>query len=97
MLRKELIKRLEKLVHYRYSKKDLTKMVNDIFGVDNIEIEWNCYEDGGLSDYNAMFSTCENDKVKRNLQGDFDIYYLKCKRPNDCGEEVYVTEIGYEF
>ena len=97
MLRKELIKRLEMLVHNRYSKKNLTTFVNDIFGVDNIEIEWNCYEDGGLPDYNAMFSTRGNDKVKKNLQGDFDIYYLKCKRPNNCGPEVYVTEIGYEF
>jgi hypothetical protein len=98
MYRKELIAKLESLVHNRYSKAELTKMVNDVFGVSNIEIDWHGYEDVPvLTDFNAMFTTYENEKVAKNLRGDFDIYYLECKQPNQFGKEVYVTEVGYEF
>lgn len=97
MTRQELIGKLNFLVHSRLSKAAITKYINNLFGVDDIEIEWQCYDDGGLTDYNAMFSTYDNEKVKKNLRGDFDIYYLECKQPNDFGAEVYVTEIGYEF
>lgn len=97
----EVIEKLEKLVHYRFSKKELKKRVNEIFGVKNkISIDWNCYTDGGLSDFNAMFSTYDVEEkinIDEELCGDFDIYYLKCKRPNEEGDEVYVTEIGFEF
>lgn len=98
MLRKELVAKLESLVHRRYSKKDLVEMVNFIFGVNDIEIDWHCYEEENfLEDYNAMFTTYDNEKVAKNLRGDFDIYYLELKQPNQSGHEVYVTEVGYEF
>lgn len=98
MLRKELIAKLESLVHTRYSKKSLTEMVNFIFGTTDIEIDWHCFEDEPvLDDYNAMFTTYDNEKVAKNLRGDFDIYYLELKQPNQSGNEVYVTEVGYEF
>ena len=98
MLRKELVAWLESLVHTRYSKENLTKRINEIFGVTDIVIDWHCFEEEPfLTDYNAMFTTYDNEKVAKNLRGDFDIYYLECKQPNQFGKEVYVTEVGYEF
>lgn len=94
---KEVLKLLEYIVGYRFSKEVLAQRMAEIFELpEPIEIEWECYDDGGLSDYNAMFSTYDLD-VPEELKGDFDIYYLKCKTPNDIGVEVYITEVGYEF
>lgn len=98
MLRKELVAKLESLVHNRYSKESLTKRINEIFGVNDIEIDWHCFEEEPfLTDFNAMFTTYDNEKVAKNLRGDFDIYYLECKQPNHMSMEVYVTEVSYEF
>lgn len=92
----ELMEKMESLVHRRFSKKDLQKIINSYFGVENkIKIDWNCFADGDLSDHNAMFSSWGLDVG--TLAGDFDIYYLKCKKPNMHGDEVYVTEVGFEF
>lgn len=95
--RREVMLKLEELVHTRYSKKGLIDQLNKIFGTNNIEVEWECYEDGGLSDYDAMFTTMGKDGVDDDIQGDFDIYWLPCKPDNMGNNELYITEVGYEF
>ena len=88
---------LQLLVHRHFSKANLTKKINEIFGTKGIEIDWHCYEDGELSDHNAMFSFTNDQAHDDELCGDFDIYYLECKTPNQWGDEVYVTEVGTDF
>lgn len=93
----EIAEMLEDLVHKRFSKRNLTKKINEIFLTNGIEISWRCYEDGGLSDYNAMFTSHDNDALDEEIWGDFDIYYLNCKKPNEQDDDIYVTEVGYDF
>ena len=101
-IRNNVIKQLNhKLVNLSFTKDDVQKIVNDTFGT-NVKIEWNCYEDGGLVCYDAMFSTDEmfladGAKVDDALVGDFDLYWFPCKQPNNLGTEVYIVEIGADF
>lgn len=93
----EFMQFMEDLVFQRFSKEKLQKAISDYLGTE-IKIDWECYDDGGLSDYNAMFSTADMwGEIDEDLLGDFDIYYLKCKEGNQWGDEVYVTEVGFEF
>ena len=101
-IRNNVIKQLNyKLVNLSFTKDDVQKIVNDTFGT-NVKIEWDCYEDGGLVCYDAMFSTDEmfledGAKVDDALVGDFDLYWFPCKQHNNMGKDVYIVEIGADF
>lgn len=89
-----IINKLEKLVHNRFSVESLEKKLSEIFGGEEIHIELGYLdvEDDTAPDWNYMF-TSEQDVIG----GDFDIYVLM-QRNKDCnGNTMYVTEVGYEF
>jgi hypothetical protein len=90
----DIINKLEKLVHNRFSIESLEKKLSEIFGGEEIHIELGYIdvEDETAPDWNYMF-TSEQDVIG----GDFDIYVLM-HRNKDCnGNTMYVTEVSYEF
>ena len=99
MKRKDLVKKLESLVHKRYHKDDFDRLLCKIFDVPkgSIHTNWDAFKDleNELTDYNAMFTTVDVEGITRNNVGDFDVYYLKCT--DTYPDMVYVTEVGYEF
>lgn len=101
-IRNKVIGKLNhQLVNQSFTKEEVQKIVNETFGT-NVKIEWDCYVDGGLVCYNAMFSTDEmfledGAKVDDALVGDFDLYWFPCKQPNNLGAEVYIVEVGVEW
>ena len=90
----DIINKLEKLVHKRFSVESLEKKLSEIFGGEKIHIELGYLdvEDETASDWNYMF-TSEQDVIG----GDFDIYVLMHRNKDNNGNTMYVTEVGYEF
>lgn len=90
----DIINKLDKLVHNRFSVESLEKKLSEIFGGEEIHIELGCVDvkDETASDWNYMF-TSEQDVIG----GDFDIYVLMQRNKDINGNTMYVTEIGYEF
>ena len=90
----DIIHKLEKLVHNRYSIESLEKKLSEIFGGEEIHIELGYLDvkDETASDWNYMF-TSEQDVIG----GDFDIYVLMQRNKDINGNTMYVTEISYEF
>ena len=90
---REIAQQLEDLVHQRFNKETLEKRLSDIFKEEiHIELGYEDVED--FPDYNYMFSS-DNEEYG----GDFDIYVLMHKNlQKDCfGNDMYVTEVGYDF
>jgi hypothetical protein len=90
----DIINKLEKLVHNRFSIESLEKKLSEIFGGEEIHIELGYIdvEDETAPDWNYMF-TSEQDVIG----GDFDIYVLMHRNKDINGNTMYVTEISYEF
>ena len=90
----DIINKLEKLVHNRFSVESLEKKLSEIFGGEEIHIELGYVdvEDETAPDWNYMF-TSEQDVIG----GDFDIYVLMQRNKDNSGNTMYVTEVGYEF
>lgn len=90
----DIINKLEKLVHNRFSVESLEKKLSEIFGGEEIHIELGYIdvEDETAPDWNYMF-TSEQDVIG----GDFDIYVLMHRNKDINGNTMYVTEISYEF
>lgn len=90
----DIINKLEKLVHNRFSVESLEKKLSEIFGGEEIHIELGYLDvkDETASDWNYMF-TSEQDVIG----GDFDIYVLMQRNKDINGNTMYVTEISYEF
>lgn len=90
----DIINKLEKLVHKRFSVKSLEKKLSEIFGGEEIHIELGYLdvEDETAPDWNYMF-TSEQDVIG----GDFDIYVLMQRNKDNNCNTMYVTEVGYEF
>lgn len=90
----DIINKLEKLVHNRFSVESLEKQLSEIFGGEEIHIELGYLDvkDETASDWNYMF-TSEQDIIG----GDFDIYVLMHRNKDINGNTMYVTEISYEF
>ena len=90
----DIINKLEKLVHNRFSVESLEKKLSEIFGGEEIHIELGYLdvEDETASDWNYMF-TSEQDVIG----GDFDIYVLMHRNKDSSGNTMYVTEVGYDF
>lgn len=90
----DIINKLEKLVHNRFSVESLEKKLSEIFGGEEIHIELGYVdvEDETAPDWNYMF-TSEQDVIG----GDFDIYVLMQRNKDISGNTMYVTEVGYEF
>ena len=90
---KEIALQLENLVHQRFNKESLEEKLSEIFKEEiHLELGYEDVED--FPDYNYMFSS-DNEEYG----GDFDIYVLMHKNlQRDCfGNEMYVTEVGYDF
>lgn len=90
----DIIHKLEKLVHNRFSVESLEKKLSEIFGGEEIHIEvgYIDVEDETAPDWNYMF-TSEQDVIG----GDFDIYVLMQRNKDWNGNTMYVTEVGYQF
>ena len=90
----DIINKLEKLVHNRFSVESLEKKLSEIFGGEEIHIELGYIdvEDETAPDWNYMF-TSEQDVIG----GDFDIYVLMQRNKDWNGNTMYVTEVSYEF
>ena len=90
----DIIHKLEKLVHNRFSVESLEKKLSEIFGGEEIHIELGYLdiEDETAPDWNYMF-TSEQDVIG----GDFDIYVLMQRNKDKNGNTMYVTEVSYEF
>lgn len=89
--RDKIIIKLESLVGRRFSKKTLEQELSKIFK-EEIHIQLGYEEVDNFPDYNYMFYS-ENEEYG----GDFDIYALKQRHKDDCGNNLYVTEVGYDF
>ena len=90
---KEIALQLKNLVHQRFNKESLEEKLSEIFK-EEIHIEFGYEDVEDFPDYNYMFSS-DNEEYG----GDFDIYVLMHKNlQRDCfGNEMYVTEVGYDF
>ena len=86
---KQIIQKLEDLVHNRFTLLTLNDMLNEIFG-EEIEIEDTTEnkDECDLSDYNLLFES-----KNENTYGWFDIFYLKTRED----DVIYITEVSYEF
>lgn len=83
--------KLESLVGRRFSKKTLENELSKIFH-EEIKIDLGYTDVDDFPDWNYMF-TSENDEYG----GDFDVYVLKHKNTDFLGNDLYVTEVGYDF
>lgn len=83
--------KLESLVGRRFSKKTLENELSKIFK-EKIHIALGYQDVNNFPDYNYMFYS-ENEEYG----GDFDVYVLKQKSKDECGNNLYVTEVGYDF
>ncbi len=97
-----IIEQLEDLVHRRFNLKTLSEEVSKIFGKDvsivnntQIRLDNGDYDtDEDLSwDWNLMF----NIEDGTENSGFYDIYFLPMRRAGYNKENMYITEIGYEF
>jgi len=86
---REIIQRLEFLVHRRYTAEDLNKYLSLHF-YEEIEVSdvTANKDDCDTSDFNWMFNSVEKDTF-----GYFDIYFLPTREPN----VFLITEVGFEF
>lgn len=84
---------LEELVGSRFNKESLEEKLTEIFGVP-IVVEDISEKEDELCDYN--FVGCF-DIPEKELYGYFDIYFLKMRRPDFDGSDIYVTEVGIDF
>lgn len=83
--------KLESLVGRRFSKKTLEQELSKIFK-EEIHIQLGYEDVDNFPDYNYMFYS-ENEEYG----GDFDVYVLKQRHKDDMGNNLYVTEVGYDF
>jgi hypothetical protein len=91
--RSESIIFFEELVGKRFTKETLEKTISEFYGCevkvsDKTEID----EDEVLCDFNFIGNVTTEDVFV-----DFDIYYLKHRKPALDGSTLYVTEVSYEF
>ena len=90
---REVVERLNKLVHRRFNENILNRELSLIWG-ENIRVHEaeDAYWDG---DWCYTFSSSSPE-----IGGYFDIYILKMKEQNeefDDGLRFYITEIAYNF
>ena len=90
---KNIVSRLRKLVHNRFSKETLEEQLSKIFE-EPITIELGCEDVDYLTDWNYMFTS-----YNKKWCGDFDIYVLFHKdiRKDFDGSTFMITEIGFDF
>lgn len=88
---------LNGLIFKRFKKQDLENKLSVLFGCP-IVINWEHYKDcdWNYGDYVASFSTIGKD-IDKDLQGDFELYYLETRKGNESKVDVFITEINYEF
>lgn len=89
--RDKIIIKLESLVGRRFNKKTLEQELSKIFK-EEIHIQLGYEDVDNFPDYNYMFYS-ENEEYG----GDFDVYVLKQRHKDDSGNNLYVTEVGYDF
>jgi len=99
MERSTVVEFLESLVHQRFSKKQLNKVLSDFFKKD-MEVSNVSQKnmdnglDDELTDFNLMTYVDfdgESDAI------DIDIYMLPMRRKGWDDSDMYITEVGYEF
>lgn len=86
---REVIQRLENLVHRRYKISELNEYLSEHF-YEEIEVNEATInkDDCDTSDFNLIFESLEKDTY-----GYFDIYYLPTREEN----VILITEVGYQF
>lgn len=98
----KVINFLESLVHNRYSMEQLNEEVSKVFNQKiNIENNTQIRLEGGdfdvdedlPFDWNLMFNVEDGTEIS----GYFDIYMLPMRRAGFNGEDMYITEVSYEF
>lgn len=90
---KKVINGLENLVHSRFNLESLTEHLTKLMGESIIlsdTTDDKCDDD--TSDWNLLFVANQNE-----IYGYFDIFYLKMRKPGYANEDIYVTEISYQF
>jgi len=97
--KQEVVVFLEDLVHKRFSKKKLNKVLSDFFKQDLevSNVSQNKIDNGiddDLTDFNLMTYV--------DFDGEFDaieidIYMLPMRRKGWDDSDMYITEVGYEF
>lgn len=90
---KNIVEKLENLVHKRYTCSELNIVLCEIFGVKDIYISEVTPEDETLEFDNDM----EFAITKKDIGGVFDIYYLNTNGKRNNENVIYITEIGYTF
>jgi hypothetical protein len=84
-----IAKKLEGLVYNRFNKKSLISELSIIIG-KQIKLS------EGSDAWDFTF-TATMDNPELGIYGYLDIYYLKMKKKGDDGENLYITEVSYEF
>ena len=92
---KELIGKLEGLVHKRVSIKGLEGTLSTFFNEKIHCVEITDEEDmmGNAADFQLSFST---NTSTRDIDGVFDIYFLRERIKRD-PEQIYITEVSCSF
>jgi hypothetical protein len=98
----EIVNFLEGLLQNRFSLKSLNEKLSTFFECkieceNNTQIrldanDFDCDEDLP-NDWNLMFNV--EDGTEQS--GFYDIYMLPMRRKGFSGEDMYITEVGYEF
>ena len=86
--RKFIIHSLETLVHKRTNPQMLKSLLLMLFGEECNVVDVSLDEEEISLDFHCIFA---------NKYGDFDIWYLPMLRCGGNGENIYITEVGWEF
>jgi hypothetical protein len=81
-----------KLTHKRFTLNELREKVHEVVGY-KVDIDFYCGDDEAFCDYQAMFNI-EGDTP---LAGYYDIYFLHMRDNNMFNQDIYITEVSYEF
>ena len=86
--RKFIIHCLESLVHKRTNPTMLKVLLETLFGEECNLVDVSLDDEEISYDFHCIFA---------NKYGDFDIWYLPMLRCGGNGENIYITEVGYDI
>ena len=87
----QIARALERLVHHRFNLDSLNKAISDILG-KKVSLELGRLDIEDEPDWCYMWNS-----EKKDTYGYYDIYVLKHRNVDWNGNDLYVTEVGYEF
>lgn len=90
--KKEMMSKLEDLVHFRYNDEELVTELKDILEVDNINLDEH-FVDGKMESPNEIYDDSFTFDLEKEW-GDLYVFIYFIKTNED---DYYITEVAYDF